>query len=107
MNKIIEIPKDHEAKICGNKIIIEPTIVDGEIYLSEYGTPFIAGIRNENERPFVRAWLNLYGNINYQASYAGVSEKASEEECRRIFDALAKDGKRWNPDKKCIENIAP
>ena len=30
---------------------------------------------------------------------------ATEEECKRLFDALKKDGKRWNADKKCFEDI--
>ena len=30
---------------------------------------------------------------------------ATEEEKQRLFDALAKDGKRWNAEKKCIEDI--
>ena len=30
---------------------------------------------------------------------------ATEEEKQRLFDALKKDGKRWNADKKCIEDI--
>lgn len=32
---------------------------------------------------------------------------ATEEEKQRLFDALAKDGKRWNAEKKCIEDIKP
>ena len=30
---------------------------------------------------------------------------ATEAEKQRLFDALKKDGKRWNADKKCIEDI--
>ena len=31
---------------------------------------------------------------------------ATEEEKQRLFDALAKEGKRWNAEKKCLEEIA-
>lgn len=30
---------------------------------------------------------------------------STEEECKRLFDALKKDGKRWNSKNKCIEDI--
>lgn len=30
---------------------------------------------------------------------------ATEEEKQRLFDALAKEGKRWNAEKKCIESL--
>ena len=30
---------------------------------------------------------------------------ATEEEKQRLFDALAKEGKRWNSEKKCIEEL--
>ena len=30
---------------------------------------------------------------------------ATEEEKQKLFDALAKEGKRWNPEKKCIEKL--
>lgn len=30
---------------------------------------------------------------------------ATEAERQRLFDALAKQGKRWNAEKKCIENL--
>ena len=29
----------------------------------------------------------------------------TEEEKQKLFDALAKEGKRWNPEKKCIEKL--
>ena len=32
---------------------------------------------------------------------------ATEAEKQRLFDALKKDGKRWNAEKKCIEDIKP
>lgn len=31
--------------------------------------------------------------------------QATEAEKLRLFDALAKEGKRWNAEKKCIENL--
>ena len=37
--------------------------------------------------------------------YKVITRLATDEEKQRLFDALKKDGKRWNAEKKCIEDI--
>ena len=37
--------------------------------------------------------------------YEVITRLATDEEKQRLFDALKKDGKRWNAEKKCIEKI--
>ena len=37
--------------------------------------------------------------------YKVITRLATDEEKQRLFDALAKEGKRWNAEKKCIEKI--
>lgn len=37
--------------------------------------------------------------------YTDYYHPATEAEKRRLFDALAKQGKRWNAEKKCIEDL--
>ena len=39
--------------------------------------------------------------------WGGISDlrPATEAEKQRLFDALAKQGKRWNAEKKCIEDL--
>ena len=37
--------------------------------------------------------------------YTDYYHPATEAEKRRLFDALAKHGKRWNAEKKCIEDL--
>ena len=34
-----------------------------------------------------------------------ITRLATEEEKQRLFDALKKNGKQWNNEKKCIEDI--
>ena len=37
--------------------------------------------------------------------YKVITRLATDEEKQRLFDALKKDGKRWNAEKKCVEDI--
>ena len=45
--------------------------------------------------------LHLDGNCSFQE----LLRPATEAEKQRLFDALAKEGKRWNAEKKCIEDL--
>ena len=52
--------------------------------------------------------LEVVYNDNYASPIAVLSlnfRYATEEEKQLLIDALKKDGKRWNADKKCIEDI--
>ena len=45
------------------------------------------------------------GTICYNDIIADNFRIATEEEKQKMFDALAKEGKRWNAENKCIEDI--
>ena len=59
--------------------------------------------------------IRTYAALHEQRLQTVISEKgwgytknfspATEEEKQRLFDALAKQGKRWNAEKKCIEDL--
>ena len=53
------------------------------------------------------AWGEIYKERLEQDSHcdSGGLRLATDNEKQRLFDALAKDGKRWNAEKKCIEDI--
>lgn len=53
------------------------------------------------------AYLPVYGElvIDKVVSCKGIKRHATTEEKQRMIDALAEQGKRWNYDKKCIEDI--
>ena len=65
----------------------------------EYGYSCHAGIEISGELYIIpgRIWCGKLGNIRY----------ATSEEKAKLFDALAKEGKRWNAEKKVIEDIKP
>ena len=59
--------------------------------------------------------IRTYAALHEQRLQTVVSERgwgytknfspATEAEKQRLFDALAKEGKRWNAEKKCIEDL--
>lgn len=53
------------------------------------------------------AYLPVYGElvIDKFVSCKGVKRHATTEEKQRMTEALAERGKRWNADKKCVEDI--
>lgn len=65
----------------------------------EYGYSCHAGIEISGKLYIIpgRIWCGKYENIRY----------ATPEEKTKLFDALIKEGKRWNAEKKAIEDIKP
>lgn len=76
-----------------------------------------------NSSTFIFKMYNLHGYLYYAAiggfeklyistgnTWCGKNEVvryATEKEKTKLFDSLAKEGKRWNAEKKVIENIKP
>ena len=65
----------------------------------EYGYSYYAGIEISGKLYINPGsiWCGKYGNIRY----------ATSEEKTKLLDALTKEGKRWNAEKKVIEDIKP
>ena len=82
---------------------------DGDIVTSSRGIIAIYAGTNETEG------IMTYAALHGQRLQTVVSERgwgctfeyrpATEAEKQRLFDALAKYGKRWNAEKKCIEDL--
>lgn len=82
---------------------------DGEIVVGYMDTIAIYAGTNKN------GGIMTYAALHGQRLEAVFSEEgwgytdnyhpATEAEKRRLFDALAKQGKRWNAEKKCIEDL--
>ena len=85
----------------------------GDVITCEHGSTSIYMIVSSNYKDeFINAYVT-YGaskGIDYNNSillgYNWNIRLATEEEKQRLFDALAKEGKRWNAEKKCLEEIA-
>lgn len=83
---------------------------DGDIFFREdTKTQFILRKKDGNIAYFY-AGINIDGNlvIDNGRNWTEVFNKyrpATEEEKQRLFDALAKEGKRWNAEEKRIEDL--
>jgi hypothetical protein len=88
------------------ELVEEPRYKDGDFVVSEFGSILIFK-EADGGRTFDHAYLPVYGElvIDKVAGYYGVKRHATTEEKQRMIDALAEQGKRWNNDKKCIEDI--
>lgn len=89
-------PKDGDIYSIGRSVAI---------YNGNYRTastrlvPFYCGLRSDGYLCFYEP------GKDYGFGYLDEIRPATEEEKQRIFDALAKEGKRWNADKKQIEDL--
>lgn len=65
-------------------------------------------VNGENNYFFDIANINLGGQLTFNGctlGYFDTIEEASDSEKQELFDFLAKAGKRWNAEKKCLEDI--
>ena len=56
------------------------------------------------------ATIYAHGSTEYSTCVTlamNIIRPATDEEKQRLFDAMAKDGKRWNAEKKVVEDIEP
>ena len=92
----------------------EPVFKDGDIITIHYIYGYMIAILKEClpgglSKSYVL--FNEKGQISEDESCgfwpngAGTVAFSTEEERQRLFDALEKEGKRWNAEKKCIEEI--
>mgnify|MGYP006327541241 CR=1 FL=1 len=100
------------------KIEKQPEFKDGDI-LSNHSTSlpknhiFIFSKFNKNKDFEYHVALTASGEITIPTSHCAWCNKdsgvkyATKEERQQLFDALAKEGKRWNSDKKAIVDLKP
>ena len=96
MSEILDIQIDTEFK-------------DGDVLSSSYGCTFIFnGKYDKKGRPFYYVGLNISGRLVFSQGAFFTSDPfnlATEEKSSNLFKALSDDGKRWNAEKKCVENL--
>ena len=77
-------------------------------FISPYrGTNIYGGILTEVYFNVGKGTLHIQKGIVNGRGYTKDYKLATEEEKKEFFDALEKEGKRWNSEKKCIEDIKP
>ena len=102
-------------KSCNDLMIEESEFEDGDIIaFGNLGFPPIMAIfkgywKNDINDPGLIYHVCLHmGTVDYYNGVLCNSDNlrlATEEEKQKLFDALKEDGKRWNAEKKCIEEL--
>jgi hypothetical protein len=88
------------------ELVEEPKYKDGDFVVNEFDSILILK-EADGDRIFDHAYLPASGElfIDKVASYDGIKRHATTEEKQRMIEALAERGKRWNAEKKCIEDM--
>lgn len=91
---------------------------DGDIYFCKTYRAIKIGIfkslYEEHNEVYISNYVYYHANaytpyLNYSDddwADGGIYRPATEEEKQQLFEALAKEGKRWNPDTKKIEDLS-
>ena len=106
--KLNELLKKNNKRWNAEKKCIEDVSVykDGDFVVNDVNSVLI--LKEINGCYILdHAYLHGYDEliIDEVGSYFGVKRHATTEEKQRMINALSGQGKRWNEDKKCIEDI--
>ena len=102
---------DIEQQIIEERNKPEWTPQDGDIvawkYQENFGNPAIS-IYKEKERGYATIYASGSTEYSTDVIFAmDIIRPATDEEKQRLLDAMAKDGRRWNAEKKVVEDIEP
>ena len=91
--------------------VTEPIYKDGDILAANSGNVFIFDkYDNIEDSVYDKAFLWCHGGLSIDDTPTGsfnyISGFATESQKQRLFSALAKEGKRWNAEKKVVEDIS-
>lgn len=111
--KKLEVFFSHGYKqICMSEILdiqIDSEFKDGDVLASERGCPFIFNGQYDLSRyMYYYVGVDLKGLLCEYEDFIWTRDKvrfATEEESTKLFKALSDAGKRWNAEKKCIEDL--
>ena len=103
--QVINVPEGSKIIIEDGVTIVEPKFKDGDIIFDQEHS----SVQIYSGSEFVIAQLFLNTKNLYLSGRSGCklsnARHATEYEKQLLFDALAKDGKQWNPDTKKIEEL--
>ena len=93
-------------KSCNDLMIEESEFEDGDFINDDEGNIAIFKMNTITGRFFFYAQLGYSGTLFLnEDDEIGNLHLSTEKEKQRLLDALAKEGKRWNSEKKCIEEL--
>lgn len=89
------------------ELVEEPQYKDGDFVVNEAGCILIFKEKFGDfiyDHAYLSRILMLFTNSAPTSCY-GIKRYATEAEKQKLLDALAKEGKRWNAEKLCVEDI--
>lgn len=104
-----EISFSRMVEILNERVVEanEPQYKDGDFVINMAGDILIfrekVGV-SIYDHAYLTNYLRLFIRPAL-ASTTRIERHTTEEEKQRILNALAKEGKRWNAEKKCVEDI--
>ncbi len=106
-----DLPKGFNGYLTtieNDKVVVKG-FEDGDILVSSFGSIFIFNGNGGYKTSLHAALLHGTDKMIYGGSLNGDIidgyRPASEPEKQRLFEAMRRDGKRWNEEKKCVEDI--
>ena len=113
MKQEIKIPKGTEKisiEQIDNRIVIELIpkfeFKDGDIVFEDGRVMIVKSLPNKYHVNLNIVSGDFYFDSSYGLDFSGPTFRyATDAEKQKLFDTLAKDGKRWNAEKKCIEDL--
>lgn len=105
-------------KFCGGKLnretleIEKPEFKDGDIVMSDSGTIVLVRGISLTRKIYYHAYMDNELYINqvegeFFSRISRIKRFATDSEKQQLFDALAKEGKRWDSEKKQIVDLKP
>lgn len=97
---------DIEQQIIGEKKKYEPQ--DGDIVAwkdADDDGDSAVSIYKAKHRSYITLFTTGSCYVPEETLAMGIARPATEEEKQKLFDAMAKEGKRWNAEKKVVEDI--
>ena len=111
----MEIPEGATFKVVGGNLVISPEYTefkDGDICYCKNAYGDFIFIFNRFDGAFIKEtyyYFGLFDDLSrlYNSKFKDTWDMriATEEEKQKLFDSLEKDGKKWNPETKQIEDI--
>lgn len=107
VEQLITVPENSKVTIDGNVVVFEPKFKKGDVISDGNWLLVYESDCGSNDCNHFVAYNKKSNFIDFGCSFGGfINPKlSSASEKQLLFDALAKEGKQWNAEKLCIEDL--
>lgn len=108
VNQLITVPENSKVTIDGKVVVFEPKFKKGDVIYWSGFNPSLGIILSEcpsfPDDSYNAFMIKSMTSIDKSLKHKHI-RFATDSEKQLIFDALAKEGKQWNAEKLCIEDL--